>query len=209
MGEMYADGLAVFDEYYLMHYGRGHDENPPGRGSGRYAYGTGKKWEIKSIKDRIKEHQRVKAAKKLAEQRKAEKIDRAQKQFNKEQVMKSGSREEVMANAKYLTNDELKQAIERVNTMERFAKSDPAVEAAKTTFDKVNSAMGKAKQVSDWMNTGINLWNNMAKLNNTFNPGHPMIQINGTSMVSQMKALRNPNTQQQNQQNNQQQGKKQ
>ena len=29
------------NELYLMHYGVGHDENPPGRGSGRYAYGTG------------------------------------------------------------------------------------------------------------------------------------------------------------------------
>jgi hypothetical protein len=25
----------------LMHYGKGHDDNPPGRGSGRYAWGTG------------------------------------------------------------------------------------------------------------------------------------------------------------------------
>jgi hypothetical protein len=25
----------------IMHYGKGHDDNPPGRGSGRYAWGTG------------------------------------------------------------------------------------------------------------------------------------------------------------------------
>jgi hypothetical protein len=25
----------------LMHYGKGHDDNPPGRGSGRYAWGSG------------------------------------------------------------------------------------------------------------------------------------------------------------------------
>ena len=27
---------------YLAHYGKGHDDNPPGRGSGRYPYGSGK-----------------------------------------------------------------------------------------------------------------------------------------------------------------------
>jgi hypothetical protein len=25
----------------LMHYGKGHDDNPPGRGSGRWAWGSG------------------------------------------------------------------------------------------------------------------------------------------------------------------------
>lgn len=29
----------------LAHSGKGHDDNPPGRGSGRYPYGSGKKWE--------------------------------------------------------------------------------------------------------------------------------------------------------------------
>lgn len=28
---------------YLMHYGKGHDDNPPGRGSGRYPWGSGEK----------------------------------------------------------------------------------------------------------------------------------------------------------------------
>ena len=32
----------------LQHSGKGHDDNPPGRGSGRYPWGSGKKWEIKS-----------------------------------------------------------------------------------------------------------------------------------------------------------------
>ena len=29
-------------ENFLMHYGKGHDSNPPGRGSGRYPKGSGK-----------------------------------------------------------------------------------------------------------------------------------------------------------------------
>jgi hypothetical protein len=27
----------------LLHFGKGHDDNPPGRGSGRYAWGSGEK----------------------------------------------------------------------------------------------------------------------------------------------------------------------
>lgn len=38
--EIYCGGL--ISEDYLEHYGRAHDENPPGRGSGRFAYGSGK-----------------------------------------------------------------------------------------------------------------------------------------------------------------------
>lgn len=30
-------------EDYICHYGKGHDDNPPGRGSGRYGWGTGTK----------------------------------------------------------------------------------------------------------------------------------------------------------------------
>lgn len=36
--------------YFLIHYGVAHDENPPGRGSGRYAWGSG----IKSLSSKIK-----------------------------------------------------------------------------------------------------------------------------------------------------------
>lgn len=32
-----------YGELYLIHSGKGHDDNPPGRGSGRYAFGSGKR----------------------------------------------------------------------------------------------------------------------------------------------------------------------
>lgn len=45
-------------EDYLMHSGKAHDENPPGRGSGRYPYGSGNRihqhsWDIKSRIDKL------------------------------------------------------------------------------------------------------------------------------------------------------------
>lgn len=30
---------------WIFHVGKGHDDNPPGRGSGRYPWGSGKSWE--------------------------------------------------------------------------------------------------------------------------------------------------------------------
>lgn len=40
---------------FLMHYGKGHDDNPPGRGSGRYPYGSGKRpmQDVRSKEDRL------------------------------------------------------------------------------------------------------------------------------------------------------------
>lgn len=34
---------------YIAHFGKGHDENPPGRGSGRYPWGSGEKNKKKGI----------------------------------------------------------------------------------------------------------------------------------------------------------------
>lgn len=41
MRDVYVGALISSD--HLMHYGKGHDDNPPGRGSGRYPYGSGKR----------------------------------------------------------------------------------------------------------------------------------------------------------------------
>ena len=43
---------------YLMHYGKGHDDAPPGRGSGRYPFGSGERphqhsWDVKSRIDKM------------------------------------------------------------------------------------------------------------------------------------------------------------
>ena len=46
------------DELYLAHSGKGHDENPPGRGSGRYPWGSGNRkhqhdWDVKARMDKL------------------------------------------------------------------------------------------------------------------------------------------------------------
>lgn len=51
--------MIFYDDDVLIHYGKAHDENPPGRGSGRYAFGSGNRphqhdWDIYS---RIKKYE--------------------------------------------------------------------------------------------------------------------------------------------------------
>lgn len=41
MNDEIRTAIAEANDEYLMHVGIGHDENPPGRGSGRYAFGSG------------------------------------------------------------------------------------------------------------------------------------------------------------------------
>jgi hypothetical protein len=46
----------------IVHFGKGHDDNPPGRGSGRYAWGTGNGDGAKEKKAKIKETAKKAAA---------------------------------------------------------------------------------------------------------------------------------------------------
>lgn len=43
------------DDNYLEHYGKGHDDSPPGRGSGRYAWGSGERPHQHDTSDRYTE----------------------------------------------------------------------------------------------------------------------------------------------------------
>lgn len=58
MRDVYVGALVSSD--YLEHYGKGHDDNPPGRGSGRYPWGSGKrpKQSEEDLKNNIREHYR-------------------------------------------------------------------------------------------------------------------------------------------------------
>lgn len=65
---MYAIIIEQKDD--LMHVGKGHDDNPPGRGSGRYPYGSGErpfkgeKNPVRYLGNKIKEHDAKKYEKK-------------------------------------------------------------------------------------------------------------------------------------------------
>lgn len=46
----------LYSTPYIAHYGKGHDDNPPGRGSGRYPYGSGAKGLARGKYEEAKKH---------------------------------------------------------------------------------------------------------------------------------------------------------
>lgn len=201
-------------EDYLMHFGVGPENNPPGRGSGRYAAGSGvqggrrrrereaRRWdrsyakrirgkteseiyEDESLRPSNRREQKI-LEREMRRNRPKDEFDKKDPKGRriltdeeKERLIRSGNREAVAKYQNQLTNEQLKDAINRVNTIEQFNANDPAVKNAKNAYDKVNGAFKKAGDMANWVNNGINLWNNIAKLNNTFNPYIVMPNING------------------------------
>lgn len=92
--------------YYLVHAGKGHDENPPGRGSGRYPYGSGER----PFQDIEGTEKRIRAVKNL--------VDAASKGIPKDKKKKSVSSAKV--SAKNLTDEELRKIVSRMNLERQY-----------------------------------------------------------------------------------------
>lgn len=81
------DGTELYHSNYLMHYGKGHDDNPPGRGSGRYPWGSGKENRItkkyRKVKKKIQDANLLGPAKQAIIDMKVVKKDKETEQFKK------------------------------------------------------------------------------------------------------------------------------
>lgn len=118
----------------IIHAGRGHDDNPPGRGSGRYAWGSGKKGQKKKIKmdpllDRSIKKGKDKAPVSAAEEitkgarntvgdisnvaRDVSDLRRSQKNIKK--------REEIQSKIKDMPDEELRRKINRLNLEKQYS----------------------------------------------------------------------------------------
>lgn len=84
----------------------------------------------------------------------------------KRKAIKSGTAADVLKFKGDLTNQELNDAVNRLNNEARLAKIDAA--SIKTAKDKVDSIMDTVGKATNWVNTGINAYNALAKINNTF-----------------------------------------
>ena len=121
----------------ILHFGKGHDDSPPGRGSGRFAFGSGKR-----------PHQHI--GKKQPK--------------TKEEILKSAKAKDVLAIQSDLSVNELREAKDRIelnNTLSSYAAKQQ-----KTRWEKVNDAMKKVNDVVNWTETGIKAWNNFAAIYN-------------------------------------------
>lgn len=128
----------------IIHFGKGHDDNPPGRGSGRFAFGSGKR-----------------PGQRLSQKEKK----LIKKQLTKDEILKSTSARDALRIQGDLSVNELNDIVRRIelnNTLTRYAN------AGKTdSWDKVEKIMKKTTDVVNWTSTGIKAWNNIASVYNS------------------------------------------
>jgi hypothetical protein len=119
----------------IIHYGKGHDDNPPGRGSGRYGWGTTKSGKKKS--SRAQEEAKRKA---LA---------------NKEDIIKKGSPSEVSLLKGELSREERREILDRLDfeaKLNSYTQSE--LDAG---WNAIDNSMKKVAKVNSWANIGLDI----------------------------------------------------
>lgn len=155
----------------LLHFGKGHDDNPPGRGSGRFPFGSGKRPKQRTEPSKPKD---------------------------KETVLKSGSAHDVLSMQTELTNQELRDAVSRMQSIENLQQYDAKQRQSK--WKKIDMWMKRAGDVVNWTSTGIRAWNNFAAIYNA--------AIGNDSSKSKLPGISMPNQNQGPQQKQDQNQKK-
>lgn len=147
---------------------------PSGRkGSGKEIGVATKVKQRVTIGDRIKEVKYNSAVKKankqhekvLKEEREAE-IQKQRHDANKETVLRYGKPSDVLKYKGELSNQELQSVMNRIRWETELSKM--AASETKSGWDKMNSAMKKVKDVSDWAETGYKAYQNVSKIYDMF-----------------------------------------
>ena len=129
----------------------------------------GMKWGIRrtpaQLGHQIKQRRIVK--KRTAALEKARKAKQEKKEFeaNKEKVLNSGSATEVLKYRGKLTNQELQNAVTRLNLEQQL--SAISAKEVKTGMDKVTSVMNKVEKATIAVEKGIKAYNTVAKVTNS------------------------------------------
>lgn len=94
----------------------------------------------------------------------------------KDRAVKSGNADRVKYYQSEMSNDELRKAVERVELNKRLR--DIQSKEQQTGFDKAMSAVDKIDQIQKAGGTLVNVYNLVAKINNTFNKRFQIPGIN-------------------------------
>lgn len=150
---------------YLAHSGKGHDDNPPGRGSGRYPYGSGKRpfqrggglfGRRKRKKELKRQQQKEEIARKLREQREKELKKNFENEAAKIATLTDTTATELLMYRDNLTNKELRDSLDRIKMTRELR--DISRKEENEGWEAVNSAMRKLGYVNDWARTGKNTY---------------------------------------------------
>lgn len=110
---------------------------------------------------------------------KPRKVTKEQYEAEKQKAIRSGDKSTVERWKDHLTNDELRKAIDRVDLNRRLNGVNKSV--MESGFEKVESVMDKVGRTVNIVNTGLNAYGLVAKINNTFNDKE-LPTIDGTNI---------------------------
>ena len=82
----------------------------------------------------------------------------------REAAIKSGDPNKIRKYRDELTNDELQKALNRVSLNKQLSEIDVPPSA----FDKIDKAMKTVDKITNWVGTGIKVYNTAAKVHNSF-----------------------------------------
>ena len=168
-----------FENNYLMHHGIlgmkwGQQNGPPyPLDSNKHSASEKKAGWMKSLKEKSeakKKKKKQQAALEKARKARAEKTRQKklaeEYEADKQKVLTSGKASEVYKYQGAMTNKELGDAVQRIR-WEKELREFSAKEQ-KSNFEKIDDIMKKVKDVTNWAKTGIDTYNTMAEVHNTF-----------------------------------------
>lgn len=82
----------------------------------------------------------------------------------REAAIKSGDPNKIRKYRDELTNDELQKAINRVSLNKQLA----AIDVPPSAFDRIDKAMKTVDKITNWVGTGIKVYNTAATVHNSF-----------------------------------------
>lgn len=140
----------------LSHSGVAHDENPPGRGSGRYPYGSGKR-----------PFQGEKKVTVFGSDKKSKKKDKnvvVIDNAEKDRILKSGTAKELQLLRGHVSNDEYERAINRLTYERRI--NELTEKEKKDRYNAINSVMDTIGMATTWGWKSIDAYNLFASVYN-------------------------------------------
>lgn len=112
------------------------------------------------------------------ERAKREAAEKAYREEVKKRVIKSGDLDRIDQWKSEMTNQELREALDRVDLHKRLYADDPNTKSA---FDKGMDAVDKIGKVKNAADTLVNVYNLVAKINNSFNKKFQLIKIDDST----------------------------
>ena len=92
-------------------------------------------------------------------------------------ALKSGSAADVMKYQGQLTNQELQSAVSRLNMESQLSSMNQ--KTVKTGWDKISDIASRATSIANAANSAINVYNVVAKINNSLNPKFNLPSLDG------------------------------